>query len=59
MEIAVCDTSTLIKLNKVDSLDILGELFDVVYIPKGVQEECLDDHIARSIKKPFLKVQEV
>ena len=45
MKITVCDTSSLIKLNKVVAVGLLGGLFDKVYLPVGVQEECLDESL--------------
>ena len=59
MNIVVCDTSTLIKLNKADALDLLGKLFNRVYLPVGVQEECLDESIKQAIKAPFFEVRKV
>ncbi len=59
MKIAVCDTSSLIKLNKVDALDILGKLFDRICLPYGVKEECLDDRLAGGLKKPFFEIRTV
>jgi len=59
MEISVCDTSTLIKLNKMNALDLLGKLFDKVYLPVGVQEECLDESLKQAIKASFFEVKKV
>jgi len=59
MNIVVCDTSTLIKLNKAGALDLLGKLFNRVYLPVGVQEECLDESIKQAIKAPFFEVRKV
>ena len=50
MNIVVCDTSTLIKLYKAGVLDLLFKLFNRVYLPVGVQEECLDESIKQAIK---------
>ena len=59
MRVAVCDTSSLIKLNKGNALWLLGKIFDRVYLPVGVQEECLDKSIKQAIKAPFFEVKKV
>ena len=50
---------TLIKLNKAGVLDLLFKLFNRVYLPVGVQEECLDESIKQAIKAPFFEVRKV
>lgn len=36
---AVFDTSSLVKLQKGNCLDLIGKLFDIVFIPKAVRDE--------------------
>ena len=38
-EFAVCDTCSLIRLGKGDSLHLLGEIFSEIYLPKAVVSE--------------------
>ena len=59
MQVAICDTSSLIKLNKVDAIGLLGGVFDKIYLPVGVQEECLDESLKQAIKAPFFEVKKV
>jgi len=59
MKITVCDTSSLIKLNKVVAVGLLGGLFDKVYLPVGVQEECLDESLRQAIKAPFFEIKKL
>ena len=59
MKIAVCDTSSLIKLNKVGAVGLLSGLFDKIYLPVGVEEECLDKSLRQAIKAPFFEVRKV
>lgn len=39
---AVCDTSSLVKLRKAGVLYLLGQIFDAVYLPEAVWDECTD-----------------
>lgn len=56
---AVCDTSSLIKLQRGGVLDCLGQLFEMVLIPQAVQEECLKPETKAALLKPFFEVWEV
>ncbi|MCP4113737.1 MAG: hypothetical protein GY749_50785 [Desulfobacteraceae bacterium] len=53
METAICDTSSLIKLDKGGVLELLGKLFEKIYIPQGVMEEYRDETL---IRKPFFEI---
>lgn len=47
---AVFDTSSLVKLQKGNCLDLIGKLFDIVFIPKAVRDEftgSLDPSVVR------------
>ncbi len=59
MPFSICDTSTLIKLHKGDILDCLGKLFERVYLPKEVKEECQDPELSKAIQTPFFEVKTV
>ncbi|MBF0476453.1 MAG: hypothetical protein HQK59_11575 [Deltaproteobacteria bacterium] len=59
MEIAVCDTSTLIRLRKGKALHCLTHLFKKICIPTGVQKECLDHVLSEASQKPPFEVQMV
>jgi len=59
MPVSVCDTSTLIKLHKGGLLDCLGKLFERIYLPNGVKEECLDPELSKAIQMPFFEVRAV
>jgi len=56
---AVCDTCSLIRLNKGCVVEKLGDIFDVVYIPKAVQEELNEGDSAYIIDESFFEVAEV
>ena len=55
----VCDTSALIKLQKGEVIDCLGQLFDQILIPPVVQQECQDPQTKAALQKPFFKVYRV
>jgi predicted nucleic acid-binding protein len=59
MTIVVCDTSTLVKLSKGDALGVLGDLFDKVYLPRGVDEECQDAKLSEGLRQPFFEIYAV
>ncbi len=56
MTIAICDTSTLIRLQKGEVLECLGQLFDKIYLPEAVVIECEDEFTAKGLKLPFFKI---
>lgn len=58
MRKAVCDTSALVKLRKGGAIDCLGQLFDKVYIPPAVRDECTDERTLKALEKPFFEVRE-
>ncbi len=55
----ICDTSSLIKLQKGNVLDCLGLLFDAVLVPVAVQAECKNPDTASAITKDFFEVRHV
>lgn len=55
----VCDTSSIIKLQRGGVIDCLGRLFEAVLIPQAVKEECLKPETKEALRKPFFEVQEV
>ena len=59
MQIVVCDTSTLIKLSKGETLGVLGKLFDKVYIPEGVKEECQNPKLLEELQQSFFEIHKV
>jgi predicted nucleic acid-binding protein len=40
MDAIICDTSSLVRLFKIDGLGLIGIDFDHIYIPREVYEEC-------------------
>ena len=56
---AICDTSSIIKLQRGSVIDCLGQLFEVVLIPQAVQQECLKPETKAALLKPFFEVREV
>ena len=50
MDIAVCDTCTLIQLRKGEILYCLNQLFTKVYLPQAVVAECQDAETLEEIK---------
>jgi len=59
MSAAVCDTSTLIRLFKGNVLHCLSDLFDTIYIPEAVRNECQDKAVREIISKPPYEIQKV
>ena len=58
MNITICDTCSLIKLEKGDVIDLLGQLYDKVYIPEAVANECTGT-TKIILQKPFFKIIKV
>jgi predicted nucleic acid-binding protein len=59
MNIAVCDTSSIIRLTKGDVIDCLGLIFDRIYIPAAVRDECSKTNVADFPLKSFVTVHQV
>jgi len=59
MSTAVCDTSTLIRLHKGNALHCLSNLFDKIYIPEAVKNECRDKAVSEAISKPPFEIRKV
>ena len=55
----VCDTSSIIKLQRGGVIGCLGQLFETVLIPQAVQAECQDAASQEALRKPFFEVREV
>jgi len=55
----VCDTSTLIRLYKGNVLRCLAGLFEKIYLPRAVQEECRDELVIAAIQKPPFELCQV
>lgn len=51
MDLAVCDTCTLIQLRKGEILYCLNQLFAEIYLAKAVVEECLDADTRQEINQ--------
>ena len=54
---AVCDTSTLIRLNRGGTIHCLGRIFEKVLIPEGVQEECRTPETERILREGFFEIK--
>ena len=59
MKIAVCDTCTLVRLFKGNALHCLSNLFEKIYLPEAVKNECHDIGIREAISKPPFEVRKV
>ena len=59
MKAAVSDTSTLIRLFKGNALNYLSDLFDKIYIPEAVKNECRDKVIREALSKPPFEIRTV
>jgi len=59
LDIAVCDTCTLIQLRKGGILDCLTKLFDEVYLPKAVAMECQDLKTLEQVKQLGFQIRVV
>lgn len=55
----VCDTSSIIKLQRGGIIDCLGQLFEVVLIPRAVKEECTRPETKAVLQKPFFQIHTV
>jgi predicted nucleic acid-binding protein len=55
----VCDTSSIIKLQRGGVIDCLGQLFETVLIPQAVKEECQKPETINALHKPFFEVRHV
>ena len=56
MNLIVCDTCSLIKLEKGGVTVCLGEFYDKVYIPEAVKNECSDGFAQKAIQYSFLTI---
>ncbi|MEO5330925.1 MAG: DUF3368 domain-containing protein [Magnetococcus sp. YQC-5] len=59
MPVAVCDTSTLIRLTKGKAIHCLEKLFDSVYLPESVLVECRDMELVRILRNAPFDVRSV
>ncbi|MBF0508552.1 MAG: hypothetical protein HQK57_06445 [Deltaproteobacteria bacterium] len=59
MKKAVCDTSALIRLKRGKALNCLTQLFDKLYIPMAVKDECLDVTLSKIILNPPFQIHDV
>jgi uncharacterized protein len=59
MNIVICDTCSLIKLQKGGIIDCLSYFFESVYIPQAVEQECFKGEAKKAIQKSFIKVVSV
>jgi predicted nucleic acid-binding protein len=55
----VCDTSSIIKLQRGGVIDCLGRIFEVVLIPEAVRDECRQPETKNALGKPFFGVYAV
>lgn len=55
----VCDTSSIIKLQRGGVIDCLGQLFETVLIAQAVKKECQKPETRAALKRPFFDVQTV
>lgn len=56
---AVCDTSTLIRLDRGGAVQCLGQMFEKVLIPKGVQEECRTPEAKQILQRDFFQIKNI
>jgi predicted nucleic acid-binding protein len=55
----ICDTSSIIKLQRGGVIDCLGQLFEVVLIPQAVKAECIKPETKAVLQKPFFQIHTV
>jgi predicted nucleic acid-binding protein len=55
----VCDTSSIIKLQRGGVIDCLGQLFEAVLIPQAVKKECSKPDTKAVLQKPFFQIHTV
>ena len=55
----VCDTSSIIKLQRGGTIDYLGQLFEAVLIPHAVKKECRRPAKKVVLQKPFFQIHTV
>lgn len=56
---AICDTSTLIRLNRGGVVQCLGQIFEKILIPEGVREECQSPEAKRILRRSFIEVKHI
>jgi len=56
MNLIICDTCSLIKLQKGGVIHCLGEFYDRVYIPEAVKNECSEGFARQALQHNFLEV---
>lgn len=59
MSSVICDTCSLIKLQKGNVIQCLGEFYDRVYIPDAVKNECSKGFAWQAIQHDFIDVKSV
>ena len=56
MNLVICDTCSLIKLQKGGVIHCLGEFYDKVFIPNAVKIECSKGFARQAIQHDFIEV---
>ncbi len=59
MNTVVFDTCALIRLFKGNALSCLPGLFEKIYIPRAVRNECHDEPVLKEILKPHFETRQV
>lgn len=55
----ICDTSSIIKLQRGGIIDCLGQLFEAVLIPQSVKEECRKPETKAVLQMSFFQIHTV
>ena len=56
MNIIICDTCSLIKLQKGGVIHCLEKFYDKVYIPEAVKNECSEGFARQAMQNHFIEV---
>ncbi len=59
MKAVIFDACTLIRLFKGNALNCLPGLFNKIYIPEAVKNECRDETVRETISKPPFEIRRV
>ncbi len=59
MQPVIFDSSALIQLYKAEAIHCLPKLFDTIYIPEAVKNECKDNALVEALAKPPFEIKKV
>ncbi len=59
MKTCICDTSSLIRLQRGGVIGMLGNIFEVVFVPNAVQKELKAGNFGKIIEENKIETKEV